>query len=489
MDTPDTPPPNDEQLRSLLDTMRLAIEQNSSPQFKIFWDAREKCISLFKEGIHPAVRSLLWQQLRDLSKEARTLSDFLGEQAAYAAEQISMALEALEGEIESVATLRETLDPLVISCRSLGVEGKALDGLQREAILYNRWTDRILGLRKELIATDMRIKEKNALFKRLSAVGDEAFPRRKELIEEISDRFLQAVNRFAQTSFSDEGPTAPFFVIKNEIKELQAYAKMLTLSSKAFKEARVILSGCWDKVRASEKQKKELIREKQVADQEVAQALIERVKGLEGDRGVVERGLQELEKELRGANLEGREFKSVIAQVAAVRGELAAEVKKKEAAAAEASRLLADGLTENIETLVNEGQKLNGDELAKRREALAGKIGLAELVSADRRRLEGQLSRVADLIVDAEETAFLNTPEDHPEALSRLEMVLERKSRRRSGIKQRLEELRREAGGSSLDFEAGLRIDGLMREEKGKLILLDGVIGEIQTRLSTLQKS
>ena len=342
-ETVDKPASNEEQLRYFLDTMRSSIEQSTSPQFKSFWQARERCIPLFKEGIHPAVRSLLWQQFRDLSKEARMLSDLLGEQAAFAGEQIGIAIGAIEEEMEGIEALAETVDPLTlpVPSRVLDRQLTGFDPLHRRLTLYSRWTDRIPALRKELIATEMRIREKNALFKRLSAVGDRAFPQRKEFSEEISDRFLKVVEQFVSAHFSEEGYAAPFFVVKNEIKALQALAKTLTLTSKAFKEARISLSGCWDRVRASEKEKKEESRERQVADREVADALIAEVAAAKGELSgaELEGMLQKITKRLREADLGKGEFKSVHSAITEVKEGLAEEAKQAREAYAHESRV------------------------------------------------------------------------------------------------------------------------------------------------------
>ncbi len=429
---------NEERLRHLLDVMRGAIEQNTSPQFKAFWAARERCIPLFKEGIHPAVRSLLWQQYRDLSQEARMLSDLLGEQAAFAGEQIKLALDAIEAEMAGPI---EGVDLPLFESRTLRAERKTFEPLYAELFLLNRWTERLVAFRKELVGTEMRMRDKNALFKRLALLGDRAFPRRKELLEEVSTRFLALVDRFVQGAFPEEGLTAPYYVIKNEIKALQAFAKTVTLTASAFKEARVRLSGCWDQIR------------------------------------VVEKGKQEEERERRAAAKE----------VAKAKREAAEEEKRAFEAYAAKSREQTQGLREKIKALIEEGRHLTGDELASKREALAAEIAAADLANTDRKGLEDALGRIAELMVDAEESAFLKTPDDHPDVASRLQMVLERKRGRRSGIKECLEDLRKEAGGSGLDFELALTVDRRIQEEREKLQHLDITISEIQGRLKSLQ--
>ncbi|MGE3954020.1 MAG: hypothetical protein AB7F31_02330 [Parachlamydiales bacterium] len=431
---------NEERLRCLLDKMRGAIEQSSAPHFKLFWEARERCVPLFKEGIHPAVRALLWQQYRDLSQEARMLSDLMGEKAAFAAEQIGLALDAIEAEMERPI---EPAGLATFGSHTLKREGPALEGLQAELALLSQWTGRLMALRKELVATEMRMREKNALIKRLSALGDRAFPKRKERLEEISERFLGVVSRFVEGCCEEEGRwSAPFYVLKNEIKALQSFAKEITLTSAAFKEVRLALSTCWDRIRSAERGRQEEERERRAVAKEAAAA---------------KRAAAEEEQRLR---------------------------KERE----EASRERSEALRGKIDALIEEGRHLTGDELAERRETLSKEIGEAELVGNERKGLLSALGKVADLMVDAEENAFLNTPDDHPDVASRLEMVLERKRNRRQGIKEALETLRKEAGGSGLDFDLALKIDGRIREEREKLSFIDTAISQIESRLNGLQR-
>src|SRR5207249_5477090 len=82
------------------------------------------------------------------------------------------------------------------------------DRLQRSLELFNVCATRINGLRKELVKTEMRIRDKNKFFHRLSKLGDLVFPQRKALINEVSARFIEDVEKFITNSFNREQGTA-----------------------------------------------------------------------------------------------------------------------------------------------------------------------------------------------------------------------------------------------------------------------------------------
>ena len=81
--------------------MELTLAQKGTPHFKSFWEARNLCVELFKQNISAAIKQPLWNKYSELSKEARRLREILDEQSAFAAEQIEIAIQALEKEIAS----------------------------------------------------------------------------------------------------------------------------------------------------------------------------------------------------------------------------------------------------------------------------------------------------------------------------------------------------------------------------------------------------
>ena len=92
---------NEDKLKLALQFMRNSLDQNGSPYFKGFWHARQLATALFKESINAAQRSELWKNYRDLCSEFRKLKEVLDENAAFAAEQIEIAIKAATTELEN----------------------------------------------------------------------------------------------------------------------------------------------------------------------------------------------------------------------------------------------------------------------------------------------------------------------------------------------------------------------------------------------------
>ncbi|MFZ0564643.1 MAG: hypothetical protein WAM28_00375, partial [Chlamydiales bacterium] len=246
----------EEKLQVSIQYMRSALSQEKAPNFKGFWEVRKICITLFKEPLSPPLRSLLWGEYVELTREGRRLKSMLDGESAFAMEQIDLAISALEGEIKQfeddqngVIKTSPSLE-LPEQLQTLKERFPYYEKLQRELNILNRFSSRVNGLRKELIKTEMRIRQKNKFFRRLSLLGDFVFPPRKKMIREISESFIQDVdafvkNHFSHPHFSPEAMQHSVFHYREEIKGLQQVAKLLTLNTHAFSITRDQLSRCW----------------------------------------------------------------------------------------------------------------------------------------------------------------------------------------------------------------------------------------------------
>ena len=124
-------------------------------------------------------------------------------------------------------------------------------------MLLNTLASRVNAMRKEVVKTEMRIRIKNKLLDCLSLCGDQIFPKRKDLIKEISQTFMSDIDHFIASHFEDEEfQRVPLYALREEIKQLQSIAKVLTLNTHAFTETRLKLSGCWINSRAWKKSAK-----------------------------------------------------------------------------------------------------------------------------------------------------------------------------------------------------------------------------------------
>ena len=256
---------NEHKIQYCLSEMKDAISDGKT-EFKKFWEIKHVCLNLFKEQIPSIARQNLWNEYIEISKEMKNLRDILDEHTAFAIEQIELVIQALEEDLLKNDALLDTIKEIEIPEILISLEEKKAYFLktQKELTLFNSFAARINSLRKEIIKTNMRIKNKNGFLNRLSKIGDEIFPKRKALIQDLSNEFLDSVTNFVN-KFDLKNQT--YFDLKEHIKTLQSIAKEFTLNTQAFTESRIMLSECWDKVKIAEKEyKKEKFKFKKNID-------------------------------------------------------------------------------------------------------------------------------------------------------------------------------------------------------------------------------
>ncbi|MEI8299980.1 MAG: hypothetical protein WCG10_00005, partial [Chlamydiota bacterium] len=248
----------EEKLKMVISFMKGTLSQVGTPSFKDFWEAKNMSFPLFKDKINPFVKSELWVEYMNLSTEAKRLKAILEEQSDFIVQQIDLAIQALEADLSyHEKSMVELKLPAESSDKEAFYEQK-----QHEIQFYATLTSRMKELRKEIIATDMRIRHKNKLLERLSVIGDRFIPKHKELIKIVNQSFISDVTSFMESSFVlEEGRVktgvSNFYKLKEEIKYFQHLAKKTSLNSQAFATTRVILSQCWEILQTCEKEKKE----------------------------------------------------------------------------------------------------------------------------------------------------------------------------------------------------------------------------------------
>ncbi|MGH2612180.1 MAG: hypothetical protein ACRDFB_03915, partial [Rhabdochlamydiaceae bacterium] len=245
----------EEKIRLYIDFMKGALS-DKTPRFKNYWDAKRECLPLFKEFIASHVRSELWSSYIELSIEAKHLKTLLDEQSAFAMQQIDLAIQAVEADLDKMGEILAQTPEIYFPSESFSIRAKKelYVTLQKELHLLNTLAARVTSFRKEVIKTEMRIRFKNKLFERLSKAGDRIFPRRKKLIQQVSAEFLKDVMQFAEVSFTpDNLGKQSGFELRDEIKMLQYFAKELTLDTQTFTKTRLELSRLWEVLKEKDK--------------------------------------------------------------------------------------------------------------------------------------------------------------------------------------------------------------------------------------------
>lgn len=307
-------PTPEEKIALGLQFMRGSISQEGSPRFREFWEARKLVLPSFKENINAAIRSKLWNEYVELTVEARRLKEILEEQSSFAMEQIDLAIQALESEAGNFQNLLAQAGEIRFpdNCRIIQQKSDVYNRIQGELNLLNTLASRLNALRKEILKTEMRIRFKTKFFKRLSELGDQIFPKRKELIEAVSGEFEKDVEHFIDKHFKGgQAVGAPYYALREEIKSLQGMSKVLTLSSGCFSRTRTKLSECWDIVKNLEKEHKKEVNQKRQASSEKRQEFKTKIDALasrsaEMSLSDLDAAIEEIQKEMRSSDLQRR---------------------------------------------------------------------------------------------------------------------------------------------------------------------------------------
>ncbi|PIS03364.1 MAG: hypothetical protein COT85_00775 [Chlamydiae bacterium CG10_big_fil_rev_8_21_14_0_10_42_34] len=495
-------PTPEEKVAHGLQFMRASISQEGSPRFREFWEARRLILPFFKENLGSAIRSKLWAEYVELTVEARRLKEILEEQSAFAMEQIDLAIKALEGDVENFPALLATTGELSFNQGSEIVRHKAAvyNGIQRELNLLNTLASRLNGLRKEIIKTDMRIRFKTKLFKRLSDLGDKIFPKRKELIEAVSTEFEKDIDHFIASHFQGEEIVgAPYYALREEIKGLQCMAKLFTLNSGVFTRTRLKLSECWDKVKVLEKERKKEVLEKKQASSEQRQGIQVQIDALKetcaemplADLNVK---IEEISNEMRSVQLHRDDVRSLRDDLNQLRApHLAAqEQKAKELEEAEKEKLrikreMIVALKEKIADLSKTGDAMELEALVAAFDEVQAQITALEISKMEKQQIERLLRPLKDLVADKKEQSLVNLSEDDKKTLENLRVVLKQRKERRQEVKAQVEIYRKSLGGSNLDFEKAMQFQELLEQEKERLEKANAGIEEIEQKISDLE--
>ncbi len=489
----------DEKLKTCLAYMKEAISQEGNPRLKEFWDVKNHAIALFKDKLHSGARALLWQEYRDLSGEAKQIKDILDNNAAFAIEQISLALKSLDEELTQVEggkiDFKFTLD---LPCAFIEKRLDQYSDSQNSLHFYNAFALRVNSLRKELIKTEMRVRHKNSLFKDLSSLGDRIFPKRKAYISSVSKLFVEDVTSFIDESFVGSSLKLPFYVLREEIKGVQSFARKLTLDTKAFSETRKQLSLCWDRVREVEREKKKARVQKKEVYQQNLDEILNNFKLIQSgyDKGEIktEEALEQLDSILRDREIElGRdEHKAVKKEHSEIsKGMRQKQTDERDARVKKAQEKVRE--SENLYLMQKE--KLLTEIASKDLDVERGedllteiKVNMKELTlqGVQKRELNQLIRNLKDLLNEKKEQLIIENVQDL-QGLEELRTILAQKDERRKVIKMQLEAYRKEAGNSGMDFSQAITYQELVSAEKSKLEAVDQGIKELKHKIKQLK--
>lgn len=440
--------PSEKQLKKTLEKLRECLSQKSEKYFKEFWETKKKCLLLFKESIHPALRKQFWTEYIELSNEAKKLKELLDQQSDYTAQQIEKAIQSLDQDLEKIAEIANASSVIEIpnQCNWIDRNREFYQSTQALLDVYNSFASRIHSLRKELIQVDVRMKQKNQFFKLLSKKGNEIFPKRKELIESISKKFQEDVREFIKESFGkNEHRSVPFYQIKDQIKHLQAFAKVFTLNAQSFKSTREELSSYWDQIREKEVAYKQMKNEKN-KDEPKKQRENERYK----ERAKPVKETIDTQKE---------------------------EQQKKQEQLKEEFSVIKQTVLDTFDQI----EKYAPEALKEIEKTIQKAFEHNLFAVAQKEQLEQYFHQLQDWICEKNE----ETQELH--SLEQLQTVLDQKKERRNKIKLKVDHCRKTLGNSNLDFETSFLLQEMFESEKQHLEKMNASIEAIEDRILDIE--
>lgn len=494
----------EERLFKTVEIMEMALAQSGNPDFKVFWESRKNCLELFKENIPPAVKAQHWAKYRELTKEAKRLKEIFEEQAAFAIEQIEIAILGLEKDIKDFGEQLEKMDLPVLPQGIKAIKENLNIYLekQRELNLLNAQAARINALRKELIRTEMRVKQKNKFFQRLSSAGDHVFPRRKELIKELSQQFIHDINYYIRTHFNSHEGDRSLHFLREEIKALQAVAKMMTLNTSAFTETRLKLSECWDKLKLMEKERKAEQAQQKVLYKENAEAVSAKIKeftDLLGASGIstheAQKRFDEIGRFMRSKELGKDELKVLRDELnlayKPLKTKMLSEEKKRrdlELEAEQSKQAKFKEVEDRISKLIDEADAIAVEQGIKEIEQIDGEIKYLELSEFEKDSLTRQLVPVGDRLEQREIFQVLELDSGNADKRLKIQALLKKMTQEKFTVKEQIEKYRKACGGSGLDFEQSLYFNEQLTQEKTRYETKCHLIDSLESELAKLSK-
>lgn len=491
-------------LETVIAFMEQVLTQTGATQFKDFWDARKLCLDIFKENINPTSRTTFWAKYSELCRLARELKDILNEQSAFAAEQIEIAVVSLEKELTDFSALLASM-PAVdfgVPCHTIEEHYHEYDLRQRELNLLNTYAIRTNTLRKELMKTEMRIRQKNQFFERLSKLGDVIFPRRKTLIQEVSVLFANDVEHFLDNAFRKEMKTPQLFDLREEIKALQSIAKVLTLNTEAFSVTRKKLSECWDGIKNVVKERRKVFAEQKTVNKQHRDQFIEQLEAIKvsAQSGEItaadaDNRLEGVSQEMRNTSLGRQEVRELREKIQELRKMFASQVSLQEAAKQQEAQkreqeLLArfEKLKDDLQALINRAADLSLEQFSTESEKIIREVVEAKLNRTLKQQIERFERQIRDIIEEKKDQQLLQLSDDEREAINQLKEILKERKSRRQEIKAKINDWRKASGGSGLDFTQAMRFNELIEGEKERLEKIESGIYDIEKEIVRLQR-
>lgn len=271
-----------EKLEKILDYMQKQLSHGQVKPLSRFWKMREYCLKLFKENLALPKRIHLWEVYQNIVTEIVKLKEVLTEKSLYHKEEIEKAADGIQKDLENLEAIIASSPKVEIphKCNCLEKNRELYETGQRELNIINNYAKQLNALKNEVAGLEMPYRERQELLNKLHTLSDLVFPRRRELLANISKKYCDDIHYFTVMNFEKKELKLPLFDLKDQIKALQGFAKVLSLNVNAFSQTREKLSQCWDKIRAFEKEQKKIKEQQKATCNENEMRLHDRIERL-----------------------------------------------------------------------------------------------------------------------------------------------------------------------------------------------------------------
>ena len=167
--------------------------------------------------------------------------------------------------------------------------------------------------------------------------------------------------------------------------------------------------------------------------------------------------------------------------------ELELERARKEKEVDDKRRERIVNFKEALNTLVQQVENLDLDQLNVQREELAKECDQISINKIEKQMIDRLFKQLKDAAAEKKEKALLSLSEDDLKSLEQLRAHLKERKERRQEIKSQLEQYRKALGGSDFDFEKAMMYRELIESEKSSLDKIEASIEELEEKIEEIE--
>lgn len=494
--------PVEAQILMLIESMKQSLSQAGRPKFKEFWDARIQCVDLLKMPMGLGVRQGYWNEVTTLSKEARNLKQFFDRDVSFEIDQIQLAFQALEEQVESLSSSDRRLSLIGEHApQYLLMEKDFFEVLQSKLQHMQGMLSQVQALRKEILASSIRAKTKTSMLDRSSRLLDTLFTMKRDWTGQISNKYQEVVERFLSLYPRDASLPKATHEIKEEIKFLQSLGKLISITPDTFLKIREVLSQKWDELKEVENDIRESIAQRKTQFKAFVEEFSKQINEFsafclsdEATTTLVDQKHKQLFDQMKTKEIDRDTFKSLKNQLSKARDPFDQKIYKhldeqrQEAQRADAQvKQKFHEIKTSFEDLLLKHQELPLEHLQDSFEKTKAEFAKNKFTSFHSQVLDHLSFQLHDVIQNAKDQRLLSfSPEDR-EAHQQLTQLHQEKLKQRTELKKQLETSRKSLGTSGLDFEKAMALREKIEIEKQSYDRLCEFIEQIEEKLSDLQ--